>query len=151
TGGKFLLLAFELLPGIFSRRLRRVNAHLRRLDGLHGVADFDLDVLHQLARLQIYLSPRLERLAQVGLRRAVAQRQADLNADAPGAEFVLEKVAERRAIAAAELGIDRHLARGCGKGLRTHGRDKGAILHGRNDRSANRLTSDRVWYGNLTV
>jgi hypothetical protein len=103
TGGEFFLLAVELLPGKFSRSLRRVNAHLRRLYRLDCVPDFDFDSLHQLSRLQIYLPILFEELTKVGLRSAVAQRQAYLDAYAPGAELILEKVAERRSIATCKL------------------------------------------------
>src|SRR4030095_17039493 len=79
----------------------------------------------------------------MSLRRAVAYRQGDLDADLPGAELVFEKVPESGSETADELVGDRRDL-GCFEGPRPDGRDKGPVLYARNHRGANGRPGYRI-------
>src|SRR3954451_12383759 len=116
AGSELLLLGFELLLLQFARGARRLDALLVRLhvarDRAHLRGDLQLDVLHlHLGFLVLQLDAR-----EICLRRAGADRVAELHADRPLRIRAAEHVAEHGAVAA--LGENRAVRREAAGGER---------------------------------
>src|SRR5215213_3201828 len=109
-------LARELRLGARERLTGGEHAASRGLDGLHGVADFDLDGLILRARLRGELLRLYLRGREVRLRRLVLEGNLNRHADdyLPRLEF--EEVLERASVAADEALRDARRAHGLAPG-----------------------------------
>ncbi len=105
AGGKLLFLTCELLLGILACGAGCLHAQPGGMHGLVGVAHFSLDRQHLPPPLLINLAASGQCAPEVGLSRAVAQRETEVDPDAPRRERVAEQGAERGEVAADEIGI----------------------------------------------